>query len=312
MDNKREISNEEGFKLSEKFKINLIETSALNGYNINEAFYNLIENIYDNNCINNIEDSEFIYNSPPTPKIENEKICFSCTECSSAIEILTIDEKNNSMNFKCLNNISHGIKNISLKNYLEKMKENKQNNINEYKVKCKNHIDNNFTHFCLDCNIHLCKECFGSRIHLNHRKNDIIEMKPCEKEINIINKVIKYCKNNLKDLKIEKINKTEELKNILKKGENKEKQLLKNKIKINDNNKKVELQLNKQQYLSDLENLKKEYEEKIESRKNKYIEDNKIIYNKYRFLRQKEEMHNKIKIEKLNKDYLNDLECFQF
>ena len=240
LNNKREISEEEGLKLSEKYNINFIETSALNGYNINEAFYNLIENIYDNSYINNIEDSEqFIDNSPPTAKNENEKICFSCTECSSAIELLKIDEKNNSMDFKCLNKKSHGIKNISIKAYFQKMKENKQSNINEYNVKCKDHIDKNFTHFCLDCNVHLCRDCLGSRIHLDHRKNDIIEMKPCEEELNIIDKVIKYYKNELNNLKIEKKKKTEELKNILIKDETTEEKLLNQKMIINDNNKKI-------------------------------------------------------------------------
>ena len=50
LDEKREISKEEGVQKSEEFKTAFMETSALNGDNIDKAFDELIEQIYQNNC----------------------------------------------------------------------------------------------------------------------------------------------------------------------------------------------------------------------------------------------------------------------
>ena len=67
----------------------------------------------------------------------------------------------------------------------EKCMINKHNKINEY--------------YCLECNIHLCEICLKSRKHLIHNKINIKEILPNEKELNIINNIIKDIKN--KDLK---------------------------------------------------------------------------------------------------------------
>ena len=50
LDEKREVSKEEGVQKSEEFKTAFMETSALNGDNIDKAFDELIEQIYQNNC----------------------------------------------------------------------------------------------------------------------------------------------------------------------------------------------------------------------------------------------------------------------
>ena len=50
LDDKREVQKEEGIKKSEEYKTAFMETSALNGDNINKAFEELIEQIYQNNC----------------------------------------------------------------------------------------------------------------------------------------------------------------------------------------------------------------------------------------------------------------------
>ena len=49
LEDKREVQTDEGIKKSEEYKTAFIETSALNGDNINNAFEELIEQIYQNN-----------------------------------------------------------------------------------------------------------------------------------------------------------------------------------------------------------------------------------------------------------------------
>ena len=58
LEDKREVSNEDGIKKSEEFKIAFMETSALNGDNINNAFDELLEQIYQNNCANVEQEKE--------------------------------------------------------------------------------------------------------------------------------------------------------------------------------------------------------------------------------------------------------------
>ena len=58
LDDKREISKDEGLKKSEEFKTAFMETSALNGDNIDKAFEEIIQQIYQNNCSNIEQDKE--------------------------------------------------------------------------------------------------------------------------------------------------------------------------------------------------------------------------------------------------------------
>ena len=48
------------------------------------------------------------------------EIYYNCTECSSHIEILYINEKANTIEFKCINN--NHIKKLSIKEYINKNK----------------------------------------------------------------------------------------------------------------------------------------------------------------------------------------------
>ena len=83
------------------------------------------------------------------------EINYNCTECSSSIEILSIDNDKCSIEFKCLNkNKSHNKKTL-IKDYINKMKY--YNNIDINNDICKIH-DNKYEYYCLECNIHLCKE----------------------------------------------------------------------------------------------------------------------------------------------------------
>ena len=57
LEDKREVEKEEGIKKSEEYKIAFLETSALNGDNIDKAFNELLEQIYQNVC-SDIEEGE--------------------------------------------------------------------------------------------------------------------------------------------------------------------------------------------------------------------------------------------------------------
>ena len=114
---------------------------------------------------------------PPTPEQEtiiNEinEYFIICHECSSSIEILSINEDNNIIEFRCIKENKNYI--ISIKEYLEKVKEYKDKNINDLKDKCEKHKNNNYISYCYECNCHLCEECLKTRIHIDHKKSNII------------------------------------------------------------------------------------------------------------------------------------------
>ena len=237
--------------------------------------------------------------APSTPQIielDNNNINYNCTECSSLIEIIFINEKDNIIKFKCIDN-NHE-KEMNIKEYLEKMEKYKNNKIKE---KCEKH-NNEFIIYCFDCKYHLCKECLKSKIHKKHNKNDIYELQPTKEELNIINnKLIKYNKE-IENIKIEKNNKIKELDNLLyKEKENKNKKL---KIKIENNKKKEEKELikNNKNYIKELKKIKNKYEKKIKEIKNKY----KIINNNENIKNEniKEELNNKI--NKIKENLLYD------
>ena len=143
---------------------------------------------------------------PETEELENqikliEKL-YNCSECSSPIEILSIDEKGCSIEFKCINN-NHK-KQMPIKEYLDKMKKYNDRSLN--KAKCI-HDNNNYDSYCLDCNKHLCKECLKSRNHINHQKNSIIEIQSNKKELNIIKDIIKFYEEKVDNLEKEKLKK---------------------------------------------------------------------------------------------------------
>ena len=115
-------------------------------------------------------------------QLKLKEILYNCNECSSPIELLSIDEKEYMIEFICINN-NHK-KKISIKEYIDKMK--KYNNKNTNKDKCDGHNNKEYECYCLDCNKHLCKECLKTRDHINHRKNSIIEIQPNKNELKII------------------------------------------------------------------------------------------------------------------------------
>ena len=134
------------------------------------------------------------YSAPPTPQLEQikfntNKIGYNCSECSSLIEILSINEDDNTIEFNCINNKNHSNK-IEIKEYLQKMEKFKDiKNLNE---RCEIHNNINdyikYVNYCFECKLHLCKECLKSKINKNHNKKYIFELQPNEEEINIVKK----------------------------------------------------------------------------------------------------------------------------
>ena len=133
-------------------------------------------------------------NAPETDgsseQIQLKEIYYNCSECKSPIEIIELNEKQCTIEFKCINN-NHKIK-MKIKEYIDKMKKYNDKNINNDKCLNKDHKNNIYECYCLDCNQHLCKECLTSKIHKDHNKKIILEIKPNEDELYIMNNIIKY------------------------------------------------------------------------------------------------------------------------
>ena len=184
---------------------------------------------------------------PLTPEL-NDQIYYNCSECSSIIEIISIDEENNMIEFNCLNEENNHNKNITmpLKEYLEKMKKYNKSKINN--DECEIH-KSNYISYCFNCNYHLCKECLKTRVHLNHIKNNIIEIKPMDEELNIIKEVIKDYGIKIENLTKEKRNKINELFKSLNKNKNHENEKNKNNLVKIEERKEKELKSNKFKYI---------------------------------------------------------------
>ena len=164
----------------------------------------------------NKKEDDLILSTPQLKQIQlNNNIGYNCSECSSLIEILSINEDNNTIKFNCINNHKN---NIKIKEYLEKMEKYKDNkNINEnceIHTKTKDYIK--YVNFCFNCKLHLCKECLKSKIHKNHNKIYIFEIQPNEEELNLIEQKFIFYNNYIKSITFEKESKVEELKNKFK------------------------------------------------------------------------------------------------
>ena len=140
-------------------------------------------------------DDYFMETSELENQTELNEIYYNCSECSSPIEIISINEKDNTIQFECIDK-KHNIK-ISINKYLDKMKKFNDKNINN--DICLEH-NSKYESICFDCNKHLCKECLKTRKHINHQKINIIEIQPNEEEFKIIDDIIKKYGDNIKEL----------------------------------------------------------------------------------------------------------------
>ena len=198
---------------------------------------------------NNLNETPLILEQE-TPDLNNE-IYYNCSECSSLIEILSIDEESNTIKFKCLNKecICNQIIEMSLKEYLEKMKKYNKKEINN--DECEMH-NKKYLNYCFDCNRHLCKECLKTRTHLNHIKNNIIEIEPIKEELNIIKEIIKECELNIEKFSKEKQIKIKELNVILEQNKNSENNKLKKNLIKSEKKKERELKINNEKKKKDM------------------------------------------------------------
>ena len=247
---------------------------------------------------------------------KNRDLIYCCTECSSSIEILSINDNNNFIEFKCLNqnncHKSQMRKTMPIEEYLEKIEKYKQKKIND--DICEIHKKRNkYICYCFDCNYHLCQECLKTRNHINHYKNSIIEIRPMEEELNIIKDVIEDYKSKIVNLKNEILRKNKELEDSLNNNIAKEQNIFDSKIINNENNKEKELKLNKDMYLkNNLKEIKRICGEEVKLIRNNYEKKIADIENKYKLINEKDHINHNYKIEELKKKYnqeIQKLEC---
>ena len=93
-------------------------------------------------------------------------IYYNCTECSSLIEILSVNEKNNTIKFRCLRENNNPEKLVPIKEYLKEKEKFKINKIDE---KCEKHKIK-YIFYCFNCKNHLCENCLKSKKHIKHKK----------------------------------------------------------------------------------------------------------------------------------------------
>ena len=222
------------------------------------------------------------------------------------IEIISIDEENNTIEFNCLNQNNNHSKNniISLNEYLNKMK--KYNNSKINKDECEIH-KNKYISFCFDCNCHLCKECLKTRNHLNHRKNNIIEIEPMKEELNIINEVIIDYENKIDNLNNEKIRRLNKLKDSLNNNKKSIQEKYEEIIERNEKEKENELKINHINYMNDINKIVLNCQKEIKLRKDQYLIDNNKSIKKFKLMNEKENMIYKKKINELTKKYNEDI-----
>ena len=146
------------------------------------------ELLNENGCIV----SEYELNSEPQQ--------YNCPECLSLIEILSINDNLDEMEYRCLNKDNFHRQKIEIKEYLQKIKS--YDSSAPIITRCDDHNKNGFEYFCLNCNQHLCRDCLKSRDHIFHSKIDILnEITLNNKEIKVIEKYIGYNKNKDKNKK---------------------------------------------------------------------------------------------------------------
>ena len=227
-----------------------------------------------------------------TPGFENKvlkEIYYNCTECNALIEILSIDEKENTIEFLCSNQHK---KLMPIKEFLDKMMDNDNVDIN--KDICQIH-KNKYMSFCFDCKKHLCKDCLKTRDHIYHNKNNIIEIQPIKTELKIIKKIVKYYDDKLEKLKNKKFLIKKRLNSFLDKCKTDIDNILQKEINSSETKKKLELENNKIKFSSDIKKIREKYEREIKNLKEIFNKNEIIIDNKYQIKKEKLELYYKYK-----------------
>jgi ribosomal protein S14 len=116
----------------------------------------------------NIQKEENMSSRLQSPIHENiyidEKESYSCTECSSGIEILSINYDNSEIKFKCLNeNVqnNHGTKTMQISEYIKKMKKNTYLYDRCSICSSEQSLIKNFFNlkYCINCKKTVCNKC---------------------------------------------------------------------------------------------------------------------------------------------------------
>ena len=259
--------------------------------------------------MNDSNDAPLPENQISEEKLMNDGLTI-CPKCSSVVEILAINEENSTIELRCTK--EKEVVTMSIKEYLKQINECKNKSLEDLKDKCQIHKESQYISFCLDCNCHLCSECLKTRIHINHRKSNVIEIKPEEEEIDIVDVVIKDYESKLEDTKNEEKKKKKECEELLNEEKRKENRKLEKENKLNKEKEKEEMEKNKNKYLSDIEEIRKRYENEIKLRKQRYEEENYNIINKYKLINEKETIKYELEIEKLIIKYRNEIDKCQF
>ena len=133
--------------------------------------------IFDNNNTNSPKQEEI--SSPSLSSLADNiyidnKEYYSCTKCSSNIEIISIDHNEAKITFKCLNcdkEKNHQIQTLPIGIYIKAM-ENYTYLSDKCSICCKEQssLKNFFSHkYCVNCNVVLCNDC--KEKHINHNYN---------------------------------------------------------------------------------------------------------------------------------------------
>ena len=250
--------------------------------------------------LNEQKESINMNEAPPS----NNKINYNCSDCSSLIEIIYIDE--NKIEFKCTNN--HKIK-IDIKEYLNKMKIFNKGKLND--KMCNKH-NKEYLVYCFDCNTHLCKECLKLGEHRYHYKINIIEIIPDNEALNKIDDLIKTKKFEYKKIYQRKIKVENKLNDILNNNIKK----IKEKANINKENinrkEEEELMVAKNNYFKEIKKLRVEYENKLKNIRYKYNQNINNLRNKYKIEKLQNVMKYNKKSEELNKKIELKKESYKF
>ena len=230
------------------------------------------------------------------PPSDLESCLYNCSECSSNIEVLALDE--NKLKFICNNKDNKHNIDIEIKEYLNKMKkfnkiETNDDICNEHKKKYKS--------YCFDCNIHLCKECLSTREHNYHYIINIKQILPKNKILNKIKNLIEGNTRKINELNKSKKEVENTLNNILNNNIKKIEEVINKNKKTNDQKEKEELTLNNNKYEIEIKKLKEEYENKIRTKKLEYNNNINNIKNKYKIKNEKNENIYNNKINQLKK-----------
>ena len=138
---------------------------------------------------------EFDYDDELKEELEMDSFLYNCTECTSLIEIISLNNTLNEIEFRCLNN-SHRIKK-PLNDYLDIMRTYKYPASLKTECECAGHNKSKYEYYCLNCDKHLCKFCLESKEHLYHIKFNIMaEISLTKEEEKLIEKFINDNNNN--------------------------------------------------------------------------------------------------------------------